>query len=154
MTLYNATGSATISETAETTVTQISFGTALGRGRLLSWDVSFDGLIAGNNMTVSVHLTDAVAGTAFERVSVLDGEDKLSDQIPFYSTGNPFALPSEQDIDVVNIADSAFYRRQYAKGREPIFQANVLTGLMLCATVTPSIIVAPVHCKMNLTFAI
>lgn len=154
MTLYNATASATISEAAETTVTQIVFATALGRGRLLSWDISFDGLIAGNNMRVSLHTTDALGGILYERVPVLSGESKFATLAPNYSTENLFALTVENRLDLVDVADSAFFRKQYAKGREPVFLANANTGSMLCATVEPSDLVAPVHCKMNLTFSL
>lgn len=154
MTLYNATASAVIQD-AETPVTLLTFSDTFGRARLTRWDVSFDGLIAGNNMTVSLYLTDATGGTVFQMIPPMDGEDKFVDDGPFFASEpgtTPLAVADQ--LDLVNVADSAYYKKQYAKGREPIFGGSAVTGGMLCATVTPSALVVPVRCKMNLTFAL
>lgn len=155
MTLYNATASAIIGN-AETPVTAITFSDTLGRARLISWDISFDGLIAGNMMTVSLYVTDSVGGSAYANAPVVDGENKVNVNETAYYATNPGTTPLSMDgqLDLVYIADSAFYKKQYAKGREPIFGGSVTSGRMMCATVTPSALVYPVNCKMNLTFAL
>lgn len=150
MTLYNATGSGVI-QTGTNVLIQVYGSDVLGRMRIHSWDLSFQGIVAGNVMDVSLVASDNFGfPTRFTRASVLDGEAKLSDASP--NVAHDFTVdPTVEDVlDSISVVDSAFLRKQYAKGCEPV----IGTSSGVDVRCTPSDLFTPVPYKVNITFSL
>jgi hypothetical protein len=152
MRVYNANHTGTLG-VGENLLLQLELPT-LGyrRARVVSWSVSFNGLIDGNVLSFSM-TRDDVDGTATTTVDpvVLDGsfQDELVTYEPVCRSDFS-VLPTALSVieGPLQASDTAYVLRQYASHQEPVLEAPSLTSLRC----TPGTMVAPVGYKVNMTF--
>jgi hypothetical protein len=153
MRLYAANATGTLLN-AETVLLQVVMPLeASGRARILSWDVSFNGIISGNSVTFSL-TRDSTSGTVVsqENAIVLDG----THQVTYDETNGPFVRsdftvnPTASDTldGPLQASDPSFTLRQYASGQEPVIDATGQVSLRC----TPVGMTAAVGFKANLIF--
>lgn len=153
MRLYNATVTGTL-QAGENVLLQLDLP-VLGnrRARISSWDASFDGLIAGNNMRVRL-VSDITDGTSTEGdvPVVLDGThfDSVGSSEPYVRWAFT-ALPSVGRVidGPLHMADPSYFSKQYSSGNEVV----VDNGTRVSLRCTPSNMLAAVNYKANLIFA-
>jgi hypothetical protein len=153
MRLYAANATGTLAD-AETVLLQVAMPLAAsGRARILSWDVSFNGIIAGNSVTLSL-TRDSNSGTALvqENAVVLDG----THQVTYNLTNGPFMRSdftvnptASRTIDgPLQASDPSFTLKQYASGQEPVIDVVGQVSLRC----TPDGMTAAVGYKANIIF--
>lgn len=150
MALYNATGSGLVGPGSNVLI-QVYGSGVLGRLRIHSWDLSFQGIVAGNLMRVTLAQA-ATLGTASQYVdpAVIDGESKFASVKPLAAVEFAPAPTLGDVLDDLTVVDSGFMRKQYAKGREPV----VGTSEGLVVACEPSDLFTPVPYKVNVTFSL
>jgi hypothetical protein len=122
------------------------------RGRLSGWTVSFDAIVAGNNLSISL-VEDSSAGDSAgsDSPAVMDGSHQtgpLDTEIGMaygFST-NP-TLGRVVDGPYL-VSDTSMLSMQYASGEEPVLGNNARYSLRC----TPSNLTVPVGFKVNLIF--
>lgn len=153
MRLYVANATGTLLAT-ETVLVQVAAPlSTTGRLRIISWDVSFNGVISGNSVTFSLTV-DSTSGTAVsqETAIVLDGSHQAvwsaADEPVVRSdfTVNPTA--SSVIDGPLQASDPSITLVQYASGQEPVVDAAGQVSLRC----TPSGMTAAVGFKANIVF--
>lgn len=153
MALFSATTSGLL-RGDERALFQVSFYAdfllSSARIRVHSWDLSFQGIVAGNTLDVSVHsVADTEPGGGeIEFAKILSGDNKFTQIAPYILPGGGSVTPSPA-LDRVHAVDTSFIRKQYARGREPV----VDTYHSFEFRCTPSNLFTPVPWKANVIFS-
>ncbi len=122
------------------TLLQIKLGTAVTRGKVVEWGISFDGSAAATPISCELLTTGTVAATVTAHVAA--GIQNLDPFGTTPTTGNPFTFTTittgytasgegtitvTRALDIQQIAPTNQYVKQWPLGREPFFsQLNYL----------------------------
>lgn len=151
MRLYTASVTGTLKDGENVLLQVVQPLSSSGRARVLSWDVSFNGIIAGNSMTVSF-TRDSDSGIALEQVDavVLDGTYTTTyDGLVGPAVRSDFTINPTADTVIdgpMHASDPSFIKKQYASGREPTIDV-VGQASLRC---TPSNMLAAIGFKANI----
>lgn len=153
MRLYNAIATGTLQD-GENVLIQIELPLLGGRrARISSWNASFNGIIAGNSLSIKL-TRDSSSGTSTESdvPAVLDGTffDAVESTEPITRWGFTALPTAGATIDgPLQASDPSYVFRQYASGRE-IVVGNDSRVSLRC---TPSNMLAAVGYKVNVILA-
>lgn len=151
MRLYNAMATGTL-EDAETALLQLYMHvTGSTRAKVVAWDVSFDGLVAGNSLTFRIVRDGSyVAPDETTYPAVLDGSFFDGEYASGPEVNSISSLPSVGSVieGPLYVADSSHVFRQYGSGKELTLDNFTRTSLRC----TPSDMLVPVKYKVNFIF--
>lgn len=148
MTLYSVSASGVVVDGPNVLIQLFGSG-LLGRARIHSWDLSFAGVVAGNVMDISLEkATDSFGAWRYKAPAVLDGSNKFI-QGPYVADRFAVVPSSLGTVDSLQAVDSAYLRKQYQRGREPVVAASE----SLYVKCTPSELFTPVPWRMNVFYS-